>query len=179
MQKCPLCAQTPSQTSSHLPQPLFTPIQKELFYIEFLFPIWTPPPVNIGGSIGFSASFGVSMGGRACITDRRFEVVLTPEASLEVLASREPPEALCRLIAVARRAGDRKCLPGPNNSPRRHRDGHPAGEDRRSAGWRHLDQRRCVISIKDGSVTGHAHGKTSICPHLFTQVSRRAPRSTP
>ena len=93
--KCPLCAQTPSQTSSHLPQPLFTPIQKELFYIEFIFPIWTPPPVNIGGSIGFSASFGVSMGGRACITDRRVEVVLTPEASLEVRASREPPRRGC------------------------------------------------------------------------------------
>ena len=80
------------------------------------------------------------MGGRACITDRRFEVVLTPEASLEVRASREPPEALCRLIALARRAGDSKCLPGPNNSPRRHRDGHPAGKNRHSAHGRHLNQ---------------------------------------
>ena len=108
MQKCPLCAQTPSQTSSHLPQPLFTPIQKELFYIEFMFPIWTPPPVNIGGSIGFSASFGVSMGGRACIADRKIEVVLTPEASLSVRASLQREntrtESCGRLIAMARRA---------------------------------------------------------------------------
>ena len=150
-----------AQTASHLPQPLFTPIEKELFYVEFTYPIWAAPPVRIGGAIGFSASFGVSIGGRACIADRRFEVVLTPEASLAVRALRDPSDVFCRLKPMVRRTGDSKCLLGHSSSPRRHRDGHPAGEDRHSAHGRHLDQRRCVNCC----VTGHAHEQTSICPH--------------
>ena len=65
-------------------QPLFAPIKKEIFYLEFTFPIWSAPPLKIGGSVGFTASFGVSLGGRACLEDRKVEMVLTPEASLSV-----------------------------------------------------------------------------------------------
>ena len=65
-------------------QPLLASIVKELFYIEFTFPIWTPPTIGIGGSVRFTASFGVSLGGRACIADRKVEMVLTPEATLSV-----------------------------------------------------------------------------------------------
>ena len=67
-------------------QPLFSPIEKELFYIEFTFPLWSAPPIRIGGSVSFTASFGVSLGGRACLADRKVEMVLTPEASLSVRA---------------------------------------------------------------------------------------------
>ena len=67
-------------------QPLFPPIEKELFYIEFTFPIWSLPPLKIGGSVSFTASFGVSLGGRACLEDRKVEMVLTPEATLSVRA---------------------------------------------------------------------------------------------
>ena len=51
-------------------QPLLASIVKELFYIEFAFPIWAAPPLSIGGSVSFTAGFGVSLGGRACIADR-------------------------------------------------------------------------------------------------------------
>ena len=67
-------------------QPLFPPIEKELFYIEFTFPLWSPPPISIGGSVSFTASFGVSLGGRACLEDRKVEIALTPEATLSVRA---------------------------------------------------------------------------------------------
>ena len=67
-------------------QPLFAPIEKEIFYLEFTFPIWSAPPIKIGGSVGFIASFGTSLGGRACLADRRVEMVLTPEATLAVRA---------------------------------------------------------------------------------------------
>ena len=78
-------------------QPLFSPIEKELFYIEFTFPIWTPPTIGIGGSVRFTASFGVSLGGRACIADRKVEMVLTPEATLSVRAQlrRMPTSVRC------------------------------------------------------------------------------------
>jgi hypothetical protein len=78
-------------------QPLLTPIVKELFNIEFSFPIWPLPPIRIGGSVSFTASFGESLGGRACIADRKVERVLTPEATLSVRAQlrRMPTSVRC------------------------------------------------------------------------------------
>ena len=67
-------------------QPLFEPVRKELFHIEFTYPIWAAPPLRIGGSVSFTAGFGVSLGGRACLEDRKVEMVLTPEATLSVRA---------------------------------------------------------------------------------------------
>ena len=76
-------------------QPLFTPIEKELFYIEFTYPLWAPPPLSIGGSVSFTAGFGVSLGGRVCLEDRKVEMVLTPEATLSVRAQRLPTGVWC------------------------------------------------------------------------------------
>ena len=110
-------------------QPLLTPIVKELFYIEFSYPIWTPPPLKLGGSISFTASFGVSLGGRACIADRKVEMVLTPEATLSVRAQlRRMPtrvRCVCDLTCgdAARVPGGGERVLGPDYNPRWHRDG--------------------------------------------------------
>ena len=64
--------------------PIITPWSKDIFYIEFTYPLWAAPPLSIGGSIRFTTNLEVNLGGVLCFLDRNSKAALTPYLSFEV-----------------------------------------------------------------------------------------------